>query len=139
LEKRDGFYFLQSDAETGGVDVDAIVSLVDDETALLSVMYASNISGAKLDIATIVERARAKKPGLFIITMRSSMRRMRSSTCRKHLSTASTSRHTSSLDVEGRASRGCRNVSQSCRITGSTLKRRASGSLVVLRRRNSLW
>ncbi|MGF6552278.1 aminotransferase class V-fold PLP-dependent enzyme [Paraburkholderia youngii] len=56
-----------SNAGTGGVDVDAIVSLVDDETALLSVMYASNISGAKLDIAMIVERARAKKPGLFII------------------------------------------------------------------------
>lgn len=56
-----------SNAETGGVDVDAIVSLIDDDTALLSVMYASNISGAKLDIATIVERARAKKPDLFII------------------------------------------------------------------------
>ncbi|MEM5367693.1 aminotransferase class V-fold PLP-dependent enzyme [Paraburkholderia azotifigens] len=56
-----------SNAETGGVDADAIVSLIDDDTALLSVMYASNISGAKLDIQTIVERARAKKPGLFII------------------------------------------------------------------------
>ncbi|WCM24881.1 aminotransferase class V-fold PLP-dependent enzyme [Paraburkholderia bryophila] len=56
-----------SNAETGGVDVDAIVSLIDDDTALLSVMYASNISGAKLDIAAIVERARAKKPDLFII------------------------------------------------------------------------
>jgi selenocysteine lyase/cysteine desulfurase len=30
-------------------------------------MYASNISGAKLDIAAIVERARARKPDLFII------------------------------------------------------------------------
>ncbi|HEX7936939.1 MAG TPA: aminotransferase class V-fold PLP-dependent enzyme [Paraburkholderia sp.] len=56
-----------SNAETGGVDVDAIVSLIDDDTALLSVMYASNISGAKLDIASIVERARARKPDLFII------------------------------------------------------------------------
>ncbi len=56
-----------SNAETGGVDVGAIVSLIDDDTALLSVMYASNISGAKLDIAAIVERARARKPGLFII------------------------------------------------------------------------
>ncbi|WP_310632408.1 aminotransferase class V-fold PLP-dependent enzyme [Paraburkholderia sp.] len=56
-----------SNAETGGVDVDAIVSLIDDDTALLSVMYASNISGAKLDIAAIVERARARKPDLFII------------------------------------------------------------------------
>jgi selenocysteine lyase/cysteine desulfurase len=56
-----------SNAETGGVDADAIVALIDEDTALLSVMYASNISGAKLDIATIVERARAKKPDLFII------------------------------------------------------------------------
>ncbi|PVX72787.1 aminotransferase class V-fold PLP-dependent enzyme [Paraburkholderia unamae] len=56
-----------SNAATGGVDVDAIVSLIDDDTALLSVMYASNISGAKLDIAAIVERARARKPDIFII------------------------------------------------------------------------
>lgn len=56
-----------SNAETGGVDVDAIVSLIDGDTALLSVMYASNISGAKLDIAAVVERARARKPDIFII------------------------------------------------------------------------
>ncbi|MFM0551977.1 aminotransferase class V-fold PLP-dependent enzyme [Paraburkholderia sediminicola] len=56
-----------SNPETGGVDVDTIVGLIDDNTALLSVMYASNISGAKFDIETIVERAREKKPGLFII------------------------------------------------------------------------
>jgi selenocysteine lyase/cysteine desulfurase len=56
-----------SNPETGGVDVDAIVALIDENTALLSVMYASNISGAKFDIATIVTRAREKKPGLFII------------------------------------------------------------------------
>ncbi|KWO44770.1 aminotransferase [Burkholderia sp. MSMB1459WGS] len=56
-----------SNPETGGVDVDAIVSLVDADTALLSVMAASNISGAKFDIETIVTRARAKKPDLFIV------------------------------------------------------------------------
>lgn len=56
-----------SNPETGGVDVDEIVALIDADTALLSVMYASNISGAKFDIETLVERARAKKPGLFII------------------------------------------------------------------------
>lgn len=56
-----------SNVETGGIDVDAIVALIDDDTALLSVMYASNISGAKLDIAEIVERARARKPDIFII------------------------------------------------------------------------
>ncbi|MBR8379514.1 aminotransferase class V-fold PLP-dependent enzyme [Burkholderia cenocepacia] len=56
-----------SNPETGGVDVDAIVALVDADTALLSVMAASNISGAKFDIETIVARAREKKPDLFIV------------------------------------------------------------------------
>ncbi|WP_423760038.1 aminotransferase class V-fold PLP-dependent enzyme [Burkholderia sp. NLJ2] len=56
-----------SNPRTGGVDVDAIVALVDADTALLSVMAASNISGAKLDIDAIVARAREKKPDLFIV------------------------------------------------------------------------
>ncbi|CAD9223463.1 Cysteine desulfurase [Burkholderia cenocepacia] len=56
-----------SNPATGGVDVDAIVALVDADTALLSVMAASNISGAKFDIETIVARAREKKPDLFIV------------------------------------------------------------------------
>ncbi|MCW3503597.1 aminotransferase class V-fold PLP-dependent enzyme [Burkholderia cenocepacia] len=56
-----------SNPATGGVDVDAIVALVDADTALLSVMAASNISGAKFDIETIVARARQKKPDLFIV------------------------------------------------------------------------
>ncbi|WP_321903256.1 aminotransferase class V-fold PLP-dependent enzyme [Burkholderia cenocepacia] len=56
-----------SNPQTGGVDVDAIVSLIDADTALLSVMAASNISGAKFDIETIVARARQKKPDLFIV------------------------------------------------------------------------
>lgn len=56
-----------SNPATGGVDVDAICALVDADTALLSVIYASNISGAKLDIAEIVRRARAIQPGLYIV------------------------------------------------------------------------
>lgn len=52
---------------TGGVDVEAIVGLVDEDTALLSVIYASNISGAKLDIERIVEAARRVKPDLYIV------------------------------------------------------------------------
>ena len=56
-----------SNRQTGGVDVDAIVGLVDADTTLLSVIYASNISGAKLDIAEIVRRARAIKPDLYIV------------------------------------------------------------------------
>lgn len=52
---------------TGGVDVDKIVGLVDKNTSLLSVIYASNISGAKLDVQAIVEQARAVKPDLYIV------------------------------------------------------------------------
>ena len=57
----------KSNATTGGVDVDEVIKLVDEDTVLLSVMYASNISGAKFDIASIVTAARAIKPDLFII------------------------------------------------------------------------
>jgi len=56
-----------SNPVTGGVDVDAIVRLVDQDTALLSVIYASNISGAKLDVQEIVRQARAVKPDLYIV------------------------------------------------------------------------
>ncbi|MFM0470514.1 aminotransferase class V-fold PLP-dependent enzyme [Paraburkholderia strydomiana] len=57
----------KSNPVTGGIDVDEIVGLIDADTCFLSVMYASNISGAKIDIKTIVERARAIKPDLYII------------------------------------------------------------------------
>jgi cysteine desulfurase / selenocysteine lyase len=57
----------RSDPVTGGVDVDEIVRLVDRDTCLLNVIYASNISGAKLDIEEIVRRARMVKPDLYIV------------------------------------------------------------------------
>ncbi len=57
----------KSNPVTGGVDVDEVISLVDENTALLSVIYASNISGAKLDVESIVAAARAIKPDLYII------------------------------------------------------------------------
>lgn len=56
-----------SNPATGGVDVEAIVRLVDEGTALLNVIYASNISGAKLDLERIVAAARAIKPDLYIV------------------------------------------------------------------------
>ncbi len=52
---------------TGGVDVEAITKLIDKDTCLLSVIYASNISGAILDLPAIVKAARAIKPDLYII------------------------------------------------------------------------
>jgi cysteine desulfurase/selenocysteine lyase len=57
----------RSNPATGGIDVEEIVGLVDENTSLLSVIYASNISGAKLDIHEIVKQARAVKPGLYIV------------------------------------------------------------------------
>lgn len=52
---------------TGGVDVAEIVNLIDENTCMLSVIYASNMSGAVLDIESIVKEARNKKPDLYII------------------------------------------------------------------------
>lgn len=53
--------------ESGATDPDAIAALIDQDTAFLSVIYASNISGAILDMAEIVRKARGVKPDLFII------------------------------------------------------------------------
>lgn len=52
---------------TGGVDVESIVKLIDKNTCVLSVIYASNISGAILDIEEIIKAARAIKPDIYII------------------------------------------------------------------------
>jgi len=57
----------KSNPVTGGIDVDEIVGLVDGDTCLLSVIYASNISGAKIDVEEIVKRARAIKSDLYVI------------------------------------------------------------------------
>lgn len=52
---------------TGGVDVEEIAKLVDENTCLLSVIYASNISGAVLDIESIIQECRKIKPDLYIV------------------------------------------------------------------------
>lgn len=56
-----------SNKETGGVDPDEVVKHIDQDTVLLSVMYASNISGAIFNIEEIVKRARSIKPDLHIV------------------------------------------------------------------------
>lgn len=53
---------------TGAIDPDVAASLVDENTCLLSVMSASNVTGAIMDIASIVRKARAKKPDLYIFS-----------------------------------------------------------------------
>lgn len=57
----------ETNPETGGVDVEAITKLIDKDTCLLSVIYASNISGTVLDLPEIVKAAREIKPDLYII------------------------------------------------------------------------
>ncbi|MCC5466669.1 aminotransferase class V-fold PLP-dependent enzyme [Pelosinus baikalensis] len=61
------FRVAKSNPVTAGVDVEEVVKLVDKDTCLLSVMYASNISGAIFDIENIVKKAREIKPDLYII------------------------------------------------------------------------
>ena len=57
----------RSNPVTGGVDVEEILRLVDERTSLLVLIYASNISGAKLDLEEVVRRARATRPDLYIV------------------------------------------------------------------------
>ena len=59
---------IPADPATGAVDPDTAASLVDENTCLLSVMSASNATGAIMDIAAIVRKARQKKPELYILS-----------------------------------------------------------------------
>jgi len=57
----------EANKQTGGIDVETIISLIDKNTAILDCMVASNISGHIMDIETIVKKARAINPDIFII------------------------------------------------------------------------
>ena len=57
----------RSNPETGGIDADEVVRLIDERTCVLTLIYASNISGAKLDLEEVVRRAREVKPDLYVI------------------------------------------------------------------------
>ncbi len=59
---------LPANKKTGGIDPETVEKYVDEDTCLLSVMSASNISGNIMDIKEIVKRARAIKPDLYIIS-----------------------------------------------------------------------
>ncbi|MBV7275146.1 aminotransferase class V-fold PLP-dependent enzyme [Clostridium sp. PL3] len=58
---------IKTNTVTGGVDVEEVAKLIDKDTCVLSIMYASNISGAILDIESIVREARKIKSDLYII------------------------------------------------------------------------
>lgn len=53
---------------TGGIDADEVLSLVDKNTAIVSVMAASNISGHIMDIGTIAKKAKAINPDIIFIS-----------------------------------------------------------------------
>lgn len=53
---------------TGGIDTDEVLALIDENTAIVSVMAASNISGHIMDIATIAKKAKAINPNIFVIS-----------------------------------------------------------------------
>ncbi|NLI52901.1 MAG: aminotransferase class V-fold PLP-dependent enzyme [Clostridiales bacterium] len=54
-------------SETGAVDVEDLVSKIDKDTALLSIIHASNITGTINDIKTIVREARKINPNIYIL------------------------------------------------------------------------
>ena len=56
-----------SNPVTGGVDPETIAALIDENTVLLSCMYASNITGAIYNIEEVIRQTRAKKPDLYIV------------------------------------------------------------------------
>lgn len=59
---------IPADPATGAIDPETAAALVDENTCLLSVMAASNVTGAIMDIKTIVTMARQKKPDLYILS-----------------------------------------------------------------------
>ena len=59
---------IPADPETGEIRAETVAEYVDENTCLLSVMSASNITGSIMDMEAIVAAARAKKPDMFIIS-----------------------------------------------------------------------
>lgn len=62
------FRVAQANPKTGGVDIDEIMSHVDKDTVLLSVMSASNVSGYIFDMEEIARRAREISPEIYIVS-----------------------------------------------------------------------
>lgn len=57
----------KTNVKTGSIEPEEVIRLVDKDTCLLSVIMTSNISGAILDIETIVRECRKINPDLYII------------------------------------------------------------------------
>ncbi|MBL9216809.1 MAG: aminotransferase class V-fold PLP-dependent enzyme [Opitutaceae bacterium] len=52
---------------TGALDPDAVAALVDADTAAVTVIHASNITGGRTDLAAVAARVRARAPQAMII------------------------------------------------------------------------
>ncbi len=61
------FRCAELDPKTGLVPVESILKHVDKETAVVTVIHASNIIGSKNDVTTITAEARKKNPDIFVI------------------------------------------------------------------------
>ena len=57
-----------SDSKTGGVAAEEVLSLVDENTLMVNVTSASNMTGAMTDLERIVEESRKINPDIFIVT-----------------------------------------------------------------------
>jgi len=62
------FRVAQANPKSGRIEVEEIKRVVTPTTTLLSVMWASNISGAIMDMEGIVKAAREINPDIFIVT-----------------------------------------------------------------------
>ena len=62
------FRVAMANPATGGVELEEILSHVDQHTALLSIMSASNISGYLFDMETIVNEVRKINPDIYIVS-----------------------------------------------------------------------
>lgn len=56
-----------SNPQTGGVDADEIISLVDENTQLVAFMAAANITGAILDVEAIAAGVKKKNPNAYVL------------------------------------------------------------------------
>ena len=62
------FRVVKADPATGGITAEDLVSKIDKNTVLLSVMSASNTTGYIFDLEEIVKKARAINPDIYIVS-----------------------------------------------------------------------
>ena len=53
--------------DTGALDPDAVTAMVDEGTVAVTIIHASNITGAKADLEAIAARVRERAPGAMIV------------------------------------------------------------------------